>query len=144
MEKYSAVMLFRRFYNISASREECETDYLEVIDNIGVSGSFYFLKMESNQRNHDDVILFKIMSPDVPLNSLIYNYASAASNFSYSFNRKVELHLFSDKEFEQLKSANGENYSAIRKEIVAPTGHLVFEKGELLYYGELYDVLSYL
>jgi hypothetical protein len=39
MENYSAVMLFTRFYNNSKSLEECESDYMEVIDNIGISGN---------------------------------------------------------------------------------------------------------
>ncbi|MFM7663761.1 MAG: hypothetical protein ACKO68_04450 [Bacteroidota bacterium] len=54
-------------------------------------------------------------------------------------------HVFDDADIERLSTAsNFSDYLKIKTEIVHPQHHLVFDKGDLTFFGEIYDIHGFL
>ena len=145
MEKVFAVLLFERFLNKKENRLELPDDFKDEMENLGLEGEFHIVNKVKVTGNEGDIFLLKIKEDDTKVADLYYHKASHAANMSYSFKRKVELHVFSEGEIKRLlDSANVDEFLVIKNEIVSPICHLVFENGEVTHYGELYDIFGYL
>lgn len=145
MSKCHALLIFERFFRNELNRFEVPEDFFDEMDNLGFKGDFYEIGKESGRYSEGDIFLLKIIDDEIAVTDLYYYKASHAANMSYAFNRIVELHVFDEAEIEYLGTAsNFSNYLKIKKEIVHPQHHLVFDNGELSFFGEIYDIHGFL
>ncbi len=145
MSKCHALLIFERFFRNELNRLEVPEDFFDEMDNLGFKGDFYEIGKELGRYSEGDIFLLKIIDDEIAVTDLYYYKASHAANMSYAFNRIVELHVFDEAEIECLGTAsNFSNYLKIKKEIVHPQHHLVFDNGELSFFGEIYDIHGFL
>lgn len=145
MEQFNAVLIFERFFRNELKRLEVPEDFFDEIENLGFTGEFSIISKVFEKSNEGDVFLLKILDDEIAVTDLYYYKASHAANMSYTFNRIVELHVFDDADIERLRTAsNFSDYLKIKKEIVHPQHHLVFDKGDLTFFGEIYDIHGFL
>jgi hypothetical protein len=145
MSKCHALLIFERFFRNELNRLEVPEDFLDEMDNLDFKGDFYEIGKESGKYSEGDIFLLKILDDEIAVTDLYYYKASYAANMSYTFNRIVELHVFDDADIERLSTAsNFSDYLKIKKEIVRPQHHLVFDKGDLTFFGEIYDIHGFL
>jgi hypothetical protein len=145
MTKYHAVLIFERLFQNELNRLETPEDFHDEMYNLDFKGEFFTVSKESQITNKGDIFLLKIIDDEIDATNLYYYKASHAANMSYSFNRVVELHVFDEADIERLGTAgNFTDYLKIKKEIVHPQHHLVFDKGELTFFGEIYDIHGFL
>lgn len=145
MDKYHAVLIFERLFQKDKNRLENPEDFHDEMYNLDFKGEFFTVPKESHKTNAGDIFLLKIIDDEIAVTDLYYYKASHAANMSYAFKRIVELHVFDEVDIERLRTAsNFSDYLKIKKEIVHPQHHLVFENGELTFFGEIYDIHGFL
>ena len=145
ISKCHALLIFERQTRKDLNRLEIPEDFFDEMDNLGFKGDFYEIGKESGKYSEGDIFLLKIIDDEIAVTDLYYYKASHAANMSYVFNRIVELHVFDEVDIERLGTAsNFSVYLKIKKEIVHPQHHLVFDNGELSFFGEIYDIHGFL
>jgi len=145
MGQFNAVLIFERFFRNELNRLEVPEDFFDEMDNLDFKGDFYEIGKESGKYSEGDIFLLKILDDEIAVTDLYYYKASHAANMSYTFNRIVELQVFDDADIERLSTAsNFSDYLKIKTEIVHPQHHLVFDKGDLTFFGEIYDIHGFL
>ena len=145
IEKTYATLLFEREYNQTKNRYELEEDFYYEMENFGLVGDFSLTKKELDKDNEGDLFLFKMEDDGTKVTDLVYYRASYAANFSYYFKRRVEFHLFDESQIQQLRSfSNTDDFLQLKNKIIFPNHHLIFDKGELEFFGEIYDIFDFL
>ena len=138
-----AVMVFNRKFNQQENRFEIAEDFFEEFENCDVLGEFYLFSNEIDKDSEEDVFLVDIKFEDIEASQLYYHFAGRAANASYYTKRVVELHVFSVQEVAELVNSKALNeFIAIKEKVVATQHHVVFNNGEVDFFGEMYDVMS--
>ena len=138
-----AVMVFNRKFNQQENRFEIAEDFFEEFENCDVLGEFYLFSNEIGKDSEEDVFLVDMKFENIEATQLYYYFAGRVANASYYTKRIVELHVFSVQEVAELVSSNDLNeFIAIKEKVVAPQHHVVFNNGEVEFFGEMYDVMS--
>lgn len=98
---------------------------------------------EIGKDSEEDILLVDIKFENIKVTDLYYFYAGRVANASYYSKRIVELHVFDVPDVAQLvNSKDAEEFIAVKKKVVAPQHHVVFNNGEVEFLGEMYDVMS--
>ena len=140
---YCAVMIFNRKFNQEKNRFEIAEDFFDEFENCDVLGHFHLFPKEIGKDSEEDIFLVDIKFENIKVTDLYYFYAGRVSNASYYSKRIVELHVFDVPDVAQLvNSKDAEEFIAVKKKVVAPQHHVVFNNGEVEFLGEMYDVMS--
>lgn len=138
-----AVMVFNRKFNQQENRFEIAEDFFEEFENCDVLGEFYLFSKEIGKDAEEDVFLVDIKFENIEATQLYYHFAGRAANASYYTKRFVELHVFSVQEVAELVNSKDLNeFIVVKNRVVAPQHHVVFNNGEVDFFGEMYDVMS--
>lgn len=138
-----AVMVFNRKFNQQENRFEIAEDFFEEFENCDVLGEFYLFSKEIGKDAEEDVFLVDIKFENIEATQLYYHFAGRAANASYYTKRFVELHVFSFQEVAELVNSKDLNeFIVVKNKVVAPQHHVVFNNGEVDFFGEMYDVMS--
>ena len=106
-------------------------------------GEFYLFPKEIGKDSEEDIFLMDIKYENIKVSELYYYYAGRVANASYYTKRIVELHVFSVQDVAELvKSIDLKEFINVKKKVVAPQHHVVFNNGEVAFFGEMYDVMS--
>ena len=98
---------------------------------------------EIGKDSEEDIFLVDIKFENIKVSELYYYYAGRVANASYYTKRIVELHVFDAPDVAQLvNSKDAEEFIGVKKKVVAPQHHVVFNNGEVEFLGEMYDVMS--
>ena len=129
--------------NQQENRFEIAGDFFEEFENCDVLGEFYLFSNEIDKDSEEDVFLVDIKFENIEATQLYYYFAGRVANASYYTKRIVELHVFSVQEVAELVNSKDLNeFIAIKEKVVAPQHHVVFNNGEVDFFGEMYDVMS--
>ena len=140
---YCAVMIFNRKFNQEKNRFEIGEDFFDEFENCDVLGEFYLFPKEIGKDSEEDIFLMDIKYENIKVSELYYYYAGRVANASYYTKRIVELHVFSVQDVAELvKSIDLKEFINVKKKVVAPQHHVVFNNGEVAFFGEMYDVMS--
>ena len=138
-----AVMVFNRKFNQQENRFEIAEDFFEEFENCDVLGEFYLFSKEIGKNSEEDIFLVDIKFEDIEAPQLYYHFAGRAANASYYSKRVVELHVFSVQDVADLVKSNDlKEFNVVKEKVVAPQHHVVFNNGEVDFFGEMYDVMS--
>ena len=137
------VMVFKRKFNQQENRFEIDSDFLGEFENCDVLGEFYLFSNETGKDSEEDVFLVDIKFEHIETAQLYYYFAGRAANASYYTKRIIELHVFSVQDVAELvKSKDLKEFISVKEKVVAPQHHVVFNNGEVSFFGEMYDVMS--
>lgn len=118
-------------------------DFFDEFENCDVLGEFYLFPKEIGKDSEEDIFLVDIKYENIKVSELYYYYAGRVANASYYTKRIVELHVFSVQDVAELvKSIDLKEFINVKKKVVAPQHHVVFNNGEVAFFGEMYDVMS--
>ena len=138
-----AVMVFNRKFNQQENRFEIAGDFFEEFENCDVLGEFYLFSNEIDKDSEEDVFLVDIKFENIEATQLYYYFAGRVANASYYTKRVVELHVFSVQDVADLVKSNDlKEFNVVKEKVVAPQHHVIFNNGEVEFFGEMYDVMS--
>ena len=139
----STVMIFNRKFDQEKNRFEIAEDFFDEFENCDVLGDFHLFPKEIGKDSEEDIFLVDIKYENIKVSELYYHYAGRVANASYYTKRIVELHVFDEPDVAQLvNSKDAEEFIAVKKKVVAPQHHVIFNNGEVEFFGEMYDVMS--
>ena len=139
----STVMIFNRKFDQEKNRFEIAEDFFDEFENCDVLGDFHLFPKEIGKDSEEDIFLVDIKYENIKVTELYYYYAARVANASYYTKRIVELHVFDEPDVAQLvNSKDAEEFIAVKKKVVAPQHHVIFNNGEVEFFGEMYDVMS--
>ena len=140
---YRAVMIFNRKFNQEKNRFEIAEDFFDEFENCDVLGEFHLFRKEIGKDTEEDIFLVDIKYENIKVSELYYYYAGRVANASYYTKRIVELHVFDEPDVAQLvNSKDAEEFIGVKEKVVAPQHHVIFNNGEVEFFGEMYDVMS--
>ncbi len=139
----STVMIFSIKFNQEKNRFEIAEDFFDEFENCDVLGEFHLFPKEIGKDSEEDIFLVDIKYENIKVTELYYYYAGRVANASYYTKRIVELHVFDEPDVAQLvNSKDAEEFIGVKEKVVAPQHHVIFNNGEVEFFGEMYDVMS--